>query len=140
VLFDTLGSIHLIMIILMIICILVTGGAIAIISYVSQSIRSKEIGIMRSLGTRSKDIITIFSFESMIIGFIAGIIGTIIALYLIPKLNVMFIEIIYIKTTFLINNFIIFIVLISSVVISLIFGLLPSISASKIKPIKAIKK
>ncbi len=52
---------------------------IGIITYVSVVERTKEIGIMRSLGARKKDISRIFNAETLLIGFTAGIFGIVIA-------------------------------------------------------------
>ncbi|WP_249861979.1 ABC transporter permease [Paenibacillus konkukensis] len=57
------------------ISLLVSTIMIGIITYVSVIERTKEIGILRSVGARKKDISRVFSAETMIIGFTAGILG-----------------------------------------------------------------
>ena len=53
---------------------------IAIIIYTSVLERRKEIGVLRSLGARKKDIARVFTAESAIIGSFSGIIGVILSL------------------------------------------------------------
>lgn len=57
------------------ISLFVSSIMIGIITYVSVIERTKEIGIMRSLGARKKDISRIFNAEALIIGLFAGILG-----------------------------------------------------------------
>jgi putative ABC transport system permease protein len=52
---------------------------ISIITYVSVLERTKEIGILRALGARKKDITRVFNAETFIIGACSGIIGVLIA-------------------------------------------------------------
>ena len=61
------------------ISLVVSSVMIGIITYVSVVERTKEIGIMRSIGARKKDISRIFNAETMIIGFGAGFVGVLIA-------------------------------------------------------------
>ncbi len=61
---------------------------IGIITYVSVVERTKEIGILRSIGARKKDISRVFIAESVIIGFTAGIIGVLMSAVLILPINI----------------------------------------------------
>ncbi len=55
---------------------------IGIIRYISVHDRTKEIGILRSIGASRKDISRIFNVESLIVGFVAGVIGISVTLLL----------------------------------------------------------
>ncbi len=68
------------------ISLVVSSIMIGIITYVSVIERTKEIGIMRSLGARKKDISRIFTAESLLIGLTSGIIG--IAFYALLSIPV----------------------------------------------------
>jgi putative ABC transport system permease protein len=61
------------------ISLVVSSIMIGIITYVSVIERTKEIGIMRSLGARKKDISRIFTAESLLIGLTSGVLG--VAIY-----------------------------------------------------------
>lgn len=62
--------------------LVVSSIMIGIITYVSVVERTKEIGIMRSLGARKKDISRIFNAETLLIGFAAGLLGIALTLVL----------------------------------------------------------
>lgn len=64
------------------ISLVVSSIMIGIITYVSVVERTKEIGVLRSLGARKKDISRIFNAETFLIGLFAGIIG-VVASYLL---------------------------------------------------------
>ena len=70
------------------ISLIVSSIMIAIIIYTSVLERRKEIGILRSLGARKKDISTVFIAESGMIGLLAGILGVVISFILFMPLNV----------------------------------------------------
>jgi len=57
------------------ISLVVSGFLIGIITYVSVIERTKEIGILRAIGARKKDISRLFNAETFIIGLLAGVIG-----------------------------------------------------------------
>lgn len=57
------------------ISLVVSSIMIAILTYVSVLERTKEIGILRSIGARKKDVSRLFNAENIIIGFIAGTVG-----------------------------------------------------------------
>ena len=63
------------------ISLVVSSIMIGIITYISVLERTKEIGILRSLGARKKDITRVFNAETFIIGSLSGILGIIIARY-----------------------------------------------------------
>lgn len=67
--------------------LVVSSLMIGIITYVSVIERTKEIGIMRSLGARKKDIARIFNAETFIIGFGSGLLGVIIVVLISLPIN-----------------------------------------------------
>ncbi|MDO4669859.1 MAG: ATP-binding cassette domain-containing protein [Aerococcus sp.] len=69
------------------IALIVSSIMIGIIMYVSVVERTKEIGIMRAIGARAKDISRIFNAESFIIGLAAGVIGVGVASGLTLPIN-----------------------------------------------------
>lgn len=62
--------------------LVVSSIMIGIITYVSVIERTKEIGVLRSIGARKKDITRVFNAETMLIGLTAGVIGVAIAFVL----------------------------------------------------------
>lgn len=61
---------------------------IGIITYTSVIERTKEIGILRSIGARKKDVGRLFQAETMIIGLISGLIGIVVTVILCLPINV----------------------------------------------------
>ena len=64
---------------------------IGIITYVSVVERVKEIGVLRSLGARKKDIKNLFNAETFIIGLAAGLIGVGVTYLLSIGINALFV-------------------------------------------------
>ena len=61
------------------ISLIVSSIMVGIITYTSVLERTKEIGILRALGARKKDITRVFNAETLIIGLCSGFIGILIA-------------------------------------------------------------
>lgn len=121
------------------ISLVVSSVTIGIITYVSVVERTKEIGIMRSLGARKKDISRIFNAETLLIGFTAGLIGIFIAYILIIPINVI-VERFIDETGFaslLVIHALLLVVL--STGLTLIAGLFPSRIASNKDPVVALR-
>ncbi|AUD66017.1 hypothetical protein BK011_10075 [Tenericutes bacterium MZ-XQ] len=121
------------------ISLVVSSVMIGIITYVSVVERTKEIGIMRSLGARKKDISRIFNAETLLIGFTAGIFGIVIAYLLIIPINVI-VENFIDEPGFaglLVTHALFLIVL--STILTLIAGLFPSKIAAKRDPVVALR-
>ena len=70
------------------ISLIVSSIMIGIIMYISVLERTKEIGILRSLGARKKDITRVFNAETFIIGLFSGVLGIIIANILCIPANI----------------------------------------------------
>ena len=121
------------------ISLVVSSIMIGIITYVSVVERTKEIGIMRSLGARKKDISRIFNAETILIGLAAGILGIIAVLILNIPVNIIVNNLIDVNNiaTLTLANATILIVL--STVLTLISGLIPSGIAARKDPVIALR-
>lgn len=84
---DVITGISLVLIAFSAISLVVSSIMIGIITYVSVLERTKEIGILRSLGARKKDISRVFNAETSLIGFVAGALGVSIAFFLTFPIN-----------------------------------------------------
>ncbi|MPN59505.1 hypothetical protein SDC9_207226 [bioreactor metagenome] len=60
---------------------------IGIITYISVLERTKEIGILRSIGASKRDIARVFNAETLIVGFVAGALGILVSLVLTLPIN-----------------------------------------------------
>ena len=134
-----MDAITLVLIAFSSISLIVSSIMIGIITYISVLERTKEIGILRALGARKKDITRVFNSETFIIGITSGLIGIGIALLLNVPIN----DIIY-KLSDLRNvaslSFGHAIILISvSIILTLIGGFIPAKIASKKDPVVALR-
>ncbi|MBQ8303237.1 MAG: ABC transporter ATP-binding protein/permease [Clostridia bacterium] len=121
------------------ISLVVSTVMIGIITYVSVVERIKEIGVIRSLGGRKRDVSNLFIAETAIIGLLAGLIG-VGATYLISALVNLILEplIGYSNIAALPVGNAIFLVCLS-IVLTLISGLAPAKSAAKKDPVVALR-
>ena len=67
--------------------LVVSSIMIGIITYVSVIERTKEIGVLRAMGARKKDIARVFNAETLIIGFSAGLFGVLVTVLLSFPIN-----------------------------------------------------
>jgi len=121
------------------ISLVVSSIMIGIITYVSVIERTKEIGIMRSLGARKKDILRIFNSETIIIGAFAGTIGVLITYLLIFPINLILSSAVGISGFAYLGPIEAISLIALSTVLTLISGLIPSNIASKRDPVKALR-
>jgi putative ABC transport system permease protein len=70
------------------ISLVVSSIMIGIITYISVLERTKEIGILRSIGASKRDISRVFNAETLIVGFVAGLIGILATLLLNIPINI----------------------------------------------------
>jgi putative ABC transport system permease protein len=69
------------------ISLVVSSIMIGIITYISVLERTKEIGILRSIGASKKDISRVFNAETLIVGFVSGLLGIVITILLNLPVN-----------------------------------------------------
>lgn len=119
--------------------LIVSSIMISIITYISVLERTKEIGILRSLGASKKDIKNIFKAETIIIGTISGVIGVGVTLLLNKVIDKVIYNLMGIShITYLPWNYIFYLILIS-IVLCLISGLVPAKIASKKDPVITLR-
>ncbi len=119
--------------------LVVSTVMIGIITYVSVVERIKEIGVIRSLGGRKRDVSHLFNAETFIIGSLAGIFGIIVtyiisfivSLILAPLINYMGIAKLPFEQALLLIGL--------SILLTLISGLIPSRSAARKDPVVALR-
>ena len=111
---------------------------ILVVLYMSVSERTREIGVLKSIGARKKDIKLIFSTESLLIGIISAISGILLSLIIIGVLSLIFNSLlgfapIAVEWQYLLIAFVI------SVVISVLAGLYPASKAAKLDPVESLR-
>ena len=121
------------------ISLVVSSVMIGIITYVSVVERTKEIGVLRSLGARKKDIKNLFNAETFIIGLTSGVFGVVVTYLISFGVNALLGSLTGIATlaSLPIGSAITMVVV--SVVLTLISGLIPAKAAAKKDPVIALR-
>ncbi len=143
VLLETITSIvniiSYILIALVAISLVVSSIMIAIITHISVLERTKEIGVLRSLGASRRDVVTLFLAEKLIEGILAGIIGIIISRLLIIPCNIIIERITKISNIASMNYRNTLYLLLISIVVTIISGLMPAFHAAKMSIVDALR-
>lgn len=134
-----MDSISAVLIAFAAISLFVSSVMIGIITYTSVLERTKEIGVLRSIGARKKDISRVFNAEAILIGLFAGSLGVIITYLLVPIVNIFLAEptgndqiaqLFYLHALLLIGI---------SVLLTFVAGLIPAKIASNKDPVAALR-
>lgn len=121
------------------IALVVSSIMIGIITYISVLERTKEIGILRSVGASKKDISRVFNAETVIVGFTAGIIGIGVTLLLNIPISIIAQKLTGISNIAVLPATAAVILVVISVVLTMIAGLIPSRMAAKKDPVIALR-
>lgn len=121
------------------ISLVVSSIMITIITYISVLERTKEIGILRALGARGKDITRVFNAETMIIGFCSGVLGLLIAYLLTFPANRVIENLTGLAGVAKLNPIHALILLIISITLTVLSGFIPAKMASKKDPVVALR-
>lgn len=119
--------------------LVVSTVMIGIITYVSVVERIKEIGILRSVGARKKDIKALFNAETFIIGFTSGLVGILVTYLISLVLNLIIGTLFGVFTIAALPWWQALIMVGISVILTLISGLLPASAAAKKDPVVALR-
>ncbi len=112
---------------------------IAIITYVSVVERVKEIGVIRSLGGRKKDVTHLFNAETFIIGLISGVFGILVTYFISLILNIIVKNLTGVSPIANLPIWQAGIMILISILLTVISGLIPSRSAAKKDPVVALR-
>lgn len=110
-------------------------GAVGIANSMFTSVleKTREIGIMKALGSTDSEILQLFVIESGLFGLIGGIIGVTLGVLIAYMLSI------FISLTTLVSPTLMITAIILSSVIGIISGLIPARAASKLKPVDALR-
>ena len=111
---------------------------ILVVLYMSVSERTREIGVLKSIGARKKDIKLIFSTESLLVGMLSGIVGIILSLVLGGILSAVFTAILGFAPIRMMWYYFLEALAIS-IVISVLAGLYPASKAAKLDPVESLR-
>ena len=121
------------------ISLVVSSIMIGIITYISVLERTKEIGILRSIGASKRDISRVFNAETLIVGLAAGVIGILVTLLLNIPVNIVIKALVDISNVSRLPLAGAIALIIISVLLTMIAGLIPSRYAAKKDPVEALR-
>ncbi|MCR5020322.1 ABC transporter ATP-binding protein/permease [Ruminococcus sp.] len=134
-----INAISYVLIAFVAISLIVSSIMIGIITYISVLERTKEIGILRSIGASKRDISRVFNAETVIVGFIAGVLGVGISYLLTIPINMIIAHLTTVPMRASIPYAAAVILVVISVLLTLIAGLFPSRIAAKKDPVIALR-
>lgn len=122
------------------ISLIVSSVMIGIITYISVVERTKEIGVLRSLGAAKHEISNVFNAETFLIGLFAGLIGVVFTYLISIPINIILGSLIPdVGALAMLNPIAALILVVISIGLTLIAGLIPSGIAAKKDPVVALR-
>ena len=122
------------------ISLVVSSIMIGIITYISVLERTKEIGILRSIGASKRDISRVFNAETVLVGLLAGILGLLVTILLnVALINPIIASLAHIYNVASLPLGGALILIIISVLLTLVAGLIPSGIAARKDPVVALR-
>ena len=121
------------------ISLVVSSVMIGVITYVSVVERTKEIGVLRSLGARKRDVSNLFNAETFIIGLLAGAFGVGVTYLLSVPLNLILGSLTGISTLVALPWWQAIVMICVSFALTIISGLFPARAAAKKDPVIALR-
>ena len=136
---DIVNAITYILIAFVAISLVVSSIMIGIITYISVLERTKEIGILRSIGASKRDVSRIFTAETFIIGFVSGVLGIVVTVLLDIPVNMIIEQVAGVANLAAVPVAAGVGLVLISVVLSLVAGVAPSRMAAKKDPVTALR-
>ena len=121
------------------ISLIVSSIMIGIITYISVLERTKEIGVLRSIGASKGNVASVFNAEALLIGFASGLLGIVIAMLLNLPINAILLKLTGVAIKVKLPAVSALILMLISMVLTTIAGFIPSRIASKKDPVVALR-
>ncbi|HSO69913.1 MAG TPA: ABC transporter ATP-binding protein/permease [Arachnia sp.] len=136
---DIINTISYVLVAFVAISLVVSSIMIGVITYISVLERKKEIGILRSIGASKRDIRRVFNAETLIVGFVAGLLGVVVTFLLTIPANAI------VEAQFDVPNVAqlpwqaAVILVLVSMGLTALAGLIPASAASRKDPVEALR-
>jgi len=134
-----LDTISIVLIAFAAISLVVSSIMIAIITYISVLERTKEIGVLRALGARKKDVSRVFNSENLIIGLVSGIVGVGVAYFMTVPINQIIENLTEMPNVAELPIASAVILIVISITLAFLSGFIPAWMASKKDPVIALR-
>lgn len=125
------NTLSLLLLAVAVIVFIVGGIGIMNVLFVSVNERTREIGVLKAIGTRKFDILMLFIIEANMIGVIGGILGVLVSFAIIPQME-------KVDITAILTPSAVVLALVFAVATGTIFGFYPAFKASNLIPIDAL--
>ena len=136
---DIVNAITYVLIAFVSISLIVSSIMIGVITHISVLERTKEIGVLRSIGASKRDVSRVFNAETFIIGLVAGVLGILITLVLNIPINIIIEHLAKLKNIAALPVLGAFALIAVSVLLTVIAGLIPARGAAKKDPVEALR-
>ena len=136
---DTMNSMNTFLLAIAAVSLIVGSIGIANTMFTSVLEKTKEIGIMKAIGARKHDILSIFLFNAAFIGLVGGILGIILGTILSGYMPVLMGGLPMARGTAIVTFNSIAMALSVSVTVGILAGIIPAYQASKLKPVDALR-
>ncbi|WP_406660655.1 ABC transporter permease [Methanolobus sp. ZRKC3] len=116
-------------------------GAVGIANTMFTSVmeKTKEIGTMKAIGARNRDILTIFILNSALVGFVGGVLGIILSMVLSSLFPLLGLPIMRGAMGSAVSPYLVALGLFIAVGIGVLSGVIPAYNASRMKPVDALR-
>ena len=121
------------------ISLVVSSIMIGIITYISVLERTKEIGILRSIGASKQDVSRVFNAETIIVGLASGVLGITLTLLLEIPINILLKYLTQVPAAASLTLLPALVLIGISILLSFVAGLIPSGLAAKKDPVEALR-
>ena len=136
---DIVNVISYVLVAFVAISLVVSSIMIGVITYISVLERRKEIGILRAIGASKRDIRRVFNAETLIVGFVAGLVGIAITFLLTIPANLIVESKYNIANVAQLTGQAAAVLVLISMGLTFLAGLLPSTAASRKDPVEALR-
>ncbi|MAF13805.1 MAG: ABC transporter substrate-binding protein [Parcubacteria group bacterium] len=136
---EMMGSINAFLLAIAAVSLIVGAVGIANTMFTSVLEKTKEIGIMKAIGARNKDILTIFLMNSIIIGLVGGLLGVLLGTILSESMAALIGDVRFMRGGTIVTLNSVLMALSVSVTVGILAGFIPARKASKLKPVDALR-
>ncbi|MBO7358790.1 MAG: ABC transporter ATP-binding protein/permease [Clostridia bacterium] len=136
---DIVQAVTYVLVAFVAVSLFVSSIMIGVITYISVLERTKEIGILRALGASKRDISRVFNAETLIIGFMAGMLGILMSLLLILPINGVIYNLSGMHNMAYLPATSCAVLVLISMFLTLVAGLIPSGFAARRDPVVALR-
>jgi ABC-type antimicrobial peptide transport system permease subunit len=121
------------------VALVVSSIMIGVITFISVLERKKEIGILRAVGASKGNIRLVFNAETLIIGFVAGVIGVLVTFVIVNIANIILNNLLGIEQLVIMPGGVSIVLVVISMFLTYVAGLIPASAAARKAPVEALR-